>query len=289
MSLKRRKNTRRSQWLEVWGRLRKNRVAMAALVLVTVIVLLTVFSEQIAPYDYTKQDLRNTFQMPSAEHWFGTDNLGRDIFSRVLVGGKVSLLVAVLSMAISTVVGCFFGATAGFFGGKVDTVIMKCNDILMSIPQFLLAVSISAALGSGIFNTAVAVSISTIPRFARLIRAEVLANKGKEFVEAARASGATKRRIIWKHVVPNSMSSTIVNISLSIGSSILAISSLSFIGLGVQPPTPEWGSILSNGRAYLRDFWPLATFPGIAIIVTLIGFNLLGDGLRDAMDPKLKR
>ena len=169
------------------------------------------------------------------------------------------------------------------------SIIMKLNDILMSIPQFLLAVSISAALGSGIVNTALAVSISSIPRFARLMRAEVLTTKCKEFVEAARAFGAGNSRIILRPVIPNSLASTIINISMSIGSSILAISSLSFIGLGVQPPTPEWGSILANGRAYIRDFWPLATFPGIAIIITLIAFNLLGDGLRDAMDPKLKR
>ena len=280
---------RRNQWGEVWYRLRKNWVAIVSLAVVAAIVILSVFSSWIAPYDYAKQDLGAVFQMPGAEHWFGTDNLGRDIFSRVLVGGRVSLLVAVLALAIATVIGCFMGVTAGYFGGRTDMIIMKLNDILMSIPQFLLAVSISAALGSGIVNTALAVSISSIPRFARLMRAEVLTTKSKEFVEAARAFGAGNSRIILRHVIPNSMASTIINISMSIGSSILAISSLSFIGLGVQPPTPEWGSILANGRAYIRDFWPLATFPGIAIIITLIAFNLLGDGLRDAMDPKLKR
>lgn len=262
---------------------------MVSLAVVLLIILVSVFSEWIAPYDYAQQELGNAFQLPNFDHWFGTDNLGRDIFSRVLVGGKISLLVAVLALAIATIVGCFMGVVAGFFGGKADTIIMKINDILMSIPQFLLAVSISAALGSGIFNTALAVSISSVPRFARLMRAEVLTTKSKEFVEASRAFGAGNRRIILKHIIPNSMASTIINISMSIGSAILAISSLSFIGLGVQPPTPEWGSILANGRTYIRDFWPLATFPGIAIIITLIAFNLLGDGLRDAMDPKLKR
>lgn len=289
MKLMQRKNRRRSQWFEVWTRLRKNKVAMGALILVLIIVLLAVFSEQISPYDYAKQDLRNTFQYPSWEHLFGTDNLGRDILTRVLVGGRVSLLVAVEALIIAVVFGCILGATAGYFGGKVDLVIIKFNDILMCIPQFLLAVSISAALGTGTFTTAIAVSISSIPRFARLMRAGVLSTKHMEFVESARASGASNRRIIWKHVVPNSMAPTIINISLSVGGAILMISSLSFIGLGVQPPTPEWGSILAGGRAYLRDFWPLATFPGIAIVLTCVGFNLLGDGLRDAMDPKLKR
>lgn len=279
---------KRHQFAEVWSRLCRNKVAMAALAVILLIVILSVFSEWISPYDYTKQNVREAFIMPCAEHIFGTDNLGRDLLSRILVGGKTSLLVAIAAIGVATVVGCSLGATAAYFGGVYETIILKLMDILMAIPQFLLAVSISAALGSGVFNTALAVGISSIPRFFRMMRAEVLTVKGKDFVEAARALGASDNRIVWKHIVPNSLASTIVNISLCLGGSIMAISGLSFIGLGVQPPTPEWGSILSTGRTYLRDFWPMITFPGLAIMLTVTAFNLFGDGLRDAMDPKLK-
>lgn len=285
---RKKKEKKRSQFAEVVSRLKRNKVAMAALIVIILIVGLSVFSEQISPYDYAEQDVRNSFVMPCAEHPFGTDNLGRDLLSRILVGGKTSLLVAVAAISVATVIGCVLGATAAYFGGVYEAVILKIMDILMAIPQFLLAVSISAALGSGIFNTALAVGISSIPRFFRMMRAEVLTVKGKDFVEAARALGASDGRIVWKHIVPNSLASTIVNISLCLGGSIMAISGLSFIGLGVQPPTPEWGSILSTGRTYLRDFWPMITFPGLAIMLTVTVFNLFGDGLRDAMDPKLK-
>lgn len=282
-------NKKRNQFSEVMGRLRRNKVAMCALGLIIIIVLLAAFSSIIAPYDYAEQDLLHTLELPSKEHWFGTDNLGRDILSRVLVGGRISLLVALAAIAFATVVGCTLGATAAYFGGWWDFVVTKVLDIIMAIPQFLLAVSVSAALGSGTFNTALAVGISSIPRFGRMMRAEVMAVRSRDFIEAAQACGSTNRRIILKHLIPNCLSSTIVNISLCLGGSIMAISGLSFIGLGVQPPTPEWGSILSAGRSYLRDFWPMATFPGLAIMLTMIGFNLFGDGLRDAMDPKLKQ
>lgn len=284
-----RANRKRSQFSEVMGRLRRNKVAMAALGLIIIIVLLAALSSVIAPYDYAAQDLMHMMEFPSASHWFGTDNLGRDIFSRILVGGRVSLLVALAAIAFATIVGCALGATAAYFGGWWDFVVTKLLDIIMAIPQFLLAVSVSAALGSGTLNTALAVGISSIPRFGRMMRAEVLSVRSRDFIEAATACGSTNLRIILKHIIPNCLSSTIVNVSLCLGGSIMAISGLSFIGLGVQPPTPEWGSILSSGRTYLRDFWPMATFPGLAIMLTMIGFNLFGDGLRDAMDPKLKQ
>ena len=262
---------------------------MAAMILLLLILLAIVFSEQLAPYIYNQRDLDNTFAFPSTRHIFGTDNLGRDIFSRVLVGGKVSLLVAVISVALSAVAGSLLGAVAGYFGGRCEFIILKLTDIMMAIPAFLLAVTVSAALGTGLMNTALAVGLTNIPRFVRLMRAETLAVKGNEYLEAARSCGASEARIILRHVFPNAMSSTIVNVTLGIGTAILQISGLSFVGLGVQPPTPEWGSMLSAGRTYMRDFWPMVTFPGVAIVVTLILFNLVGDGLRDAMDPKLKR
>lgn len=283
------KQRKRSQWRDVWTRLCRNRVAMVSLILLCVIILAVLLSQLIAPYDYTARDLDNTFGAPSWQHPFGTDNLGRDIFSRVLVGGRVSLLVAVGSVLLSAVVGCILGAVAGYYGGRVEFVIMKLTDVLMSIPAFLLAVTVSAALGTGLVNTAIAVGLTNVPRFVRLMRAETMSVKGNEYIMAARACGASDAKIIFQHVFPNSLSSTIVNVTLGIGTAILQISGLSFVGLGVRPPTPEWGSMLASGRTYMRDFWPMVTFPGIAIVVTLILFNLVGDGLRDAMDPKLKR
>jgi peptide/nickel transport system permease protein len=287
--LKQTKKKKRGQWRDVFRRLCANRVALVSLILLCLILLAIVFSEQVAPYVYNQRDLDATFTFPSLSHPFGTDNLGRDILSRVLVGGRVSLLVAVLSVALSAVVGSLLGAAAGYFGGRCEFIILKCTDIMMAIPAFLLAVTVSAALGTGLLNTALAVGLTNIPRFVRLMRAETLSVKGNEYLEAARACGASEVRIILKHVFPNALSSTIVNVTLGIGTAILQISGLSFVGLGVRPPTPEWGSMLASGRTYMRDFWPMVTFPGVAIVVTLILFNLVGDGLRDAMDPKLKR
>ena len=284
-----RKKKKRGKWRDVWSRLQRNKVAMVSIVLLLVIILSAVFSELITPYVYTERDLTNTFAFPSAAHLFGTDNLGRDIFSRVLVGGRISLLVAFGSVLLSAVVGSLLGAAAGYYGGKIEFGIMKLTDIMMAIPAFLLAVTVSAAMGTGLINTIVAVGLTNIPRFVRLMRAETLSVKGNEFILASRASGASDLYIILTHIFPNALSSTIVNVTLGVGTAILQISGLSFVGLGVRPPTPEWGSMLASGRTYMRDFWPMVTFPGIAIVVTLILFNLAGDGLRDAMDPRLKR
>lgn len=280
---------KRGQWWDVWGRLRRNKVAMVSIALLLLIILAAIFSELITPYGYMERDLTNTFAFPSLEHLFGTDNLGRDIFSRVLVGGRISLLVAFGSVLLSAAAGSLLGAAAGYYGGRVEFGIMKLTDIMMAIPAFLLAVTVSAAMGTGLMNTVVAVGLTNIPRFVRLMRAETLSVKGNEFILASRASGGSDLYIILKHIFPNALSSTIVNVTLGVGTAILQISGLSFVGLGVRPPTPEWGSMLASGRTYMRDFWPMVTFPGIAIMVTLMLFNLAGDGLRDAMDPRLKR
>lgn len=279
----------RGQWTDVWRRLRRDRVSMVSLVLLILILLAAIFSPWIAPYEYTQRDLTVTFQFPSAAHIFGTDNLGRDIFSRVLVGGRISLLVAFAAVALSAAVGSLLGAVAGYYGGRVEFCIMKLTDVMMAIPAFLLAVTVSAALGTGLVNTAIAVGFTNIPRFVRLMRAETLSVKGQEFILAAKSFGASDLTIILRHIFPNALSSTIVNVTLGVGTAILQISGLSFVGLGVRPPTPEWGSMLAAGRTYMRDFWPMVTFPGVAIVVTLILFNLVGDGLRDAMDPRLKK
>ena len=278
-----------SQWRDVWHRLRQNKLAMAALVIVILLILMAVFAESIAPYDYAEQNPAAKFEYPSAQHLLGTDNYGRDLLSRLIVGGRISLLVSVLSVVFALIVGGFIGAISGYFSGTVDGVIMRIMDIVMAIPQFLLAVAVSVALGSGIVNTAIAIAIGSVPSYARLMRASVMSIKEQEFTEAARALGNSNMQILFKHIIPNTLSPIIVETTLHIGANILAISGLSFVGLGVQPPTPEWGSIMAAGRQYIRDFWPLVTFPGVFIMLTMFGFNILGDGLRDAMDPRLKK
>lgn len=278
-----------SQWRDVWHRLCKNPLAMIALVIVVLLVLMCLFAEFIAPYDYAEQDPTAKFQLPSAEHLLGTDNYGRDLLSRIIVGGRVSLLVSVLSVVIALIVGGFIGAIAGYYAGTTDGIIMRIMDIVMAIPQFLLAVAVSVALGSGIVNTAIAIAVGSIPGYARLMRASVMTIREQEYTEAARALGNSNMSILFKHIIPNTLSPLIVETTLRIGSNILAISGLSFVGLGVQPPTPEWGSIMAAGRQYIRDFWPMVTFPGVFIMLTMFGFNILGDGLRDAMDPRMKK
>lgn len=280
---------RHGQWKDVWRRLRKNRLAIVGLILVMIIVLTAVFADVISPYDYAKQNPTEKFLFPSAQHLLGTDNYGRDLFSRIIYGGRVSLLLSLMAVCISVTVGSLLGATAGYFGGMYESVVMRIMDILMAIPGFLLAVSVSAALGNGVFQTALAIAISGIPSYTRLVRASVLTVREQEYIEAAKALGAKNSTIIFTQIIPNIMAPIIVDTTLKIGTNILMISSLSFIGLGVVEPTPEWGAIMTKGRAYIRDFYPIVTFPGIAIMLTLFGFNLLGDGLRDAMDPRLKQ
>ncbi len=295
---------KRSQWKDIWRRLRRNKLAMFGMVLVLILTVAAVFADQIAPHDPAEQNLRHKLEMPygslSAEeqaearendavYLLGTDDFGRDILSRIIYGGRISLLVAILAIAFSLVVGGILGVSAGYFGGTYDGTVMRIMDVLMAIPGFLLAVCVSSALGTGVQNTAIAIGIGCVPGYARLMRALVLSIREQEYVEAARITGSSDWRIMLKHIVPNILSPIIVESTLRIGACILMISSLSFIGLGVQPPDAEWGSMLSAGRQYIRTFWPIVTFPGLAILVTLFGFNLFGDGLRDALDPRLKR
>jgi peptide/nickel transport system permease protein len=280
---------KRNRFLELWRRLRKNRLAVVGMAIFLALVFMAVFAGQIAPYGYSEQDLVHSLEMPSAAHLLGTDDFGRDIFSRIVYGGRVSLLIALLGIAISLVAGGLIGVVSGYYSGRIDGVLMRVMDVIMAIPGFLLAVCVSAALGTGVINTAIAIAIAGIPGYARLMRALVLAIRGREYVEAARACGEGNFGIMIKEIVPNTLSPIIVDTTLRIGAYILMISSLSFIGLGVQPPDAEWGSMLSAGRQYIRSFWPIVTFPGLAIMATLFGLNLFGDGIRDALDPRLKR
>ncbi len=279
---------KRSQLRDIWKRFRSNKLAMAGLVIVVLIVLSAIFANVLAPYDYDKQSFADRFLMPSASHPFGTDNYGRDLLSRILYGGRISLLVSLLGLLISVGIGSIFGATAGYFGGIYETIVMRVMDIIMAIPGTLMAVSVSALLGTGTWQTAVAVSVGGIAPSARMLRATVLTIREQEYVEAARARGSGSLRIIVRQILPNTLSPIIVDSTLRIGTNIMMISGLSFIGLGVQPPTPEWGSILNIGREFITTFWPMITFPGVMIMLTMFGFNVMGDGLRDALDPKLK-
>lgn len=273
----------------VWKRLRRSKTAMLGLVIITLLVLMAVFAPWIAPYDYAAQDFSARFQYPSLAHIMGTDDFGRDIFSRVIYGTRVSLFVALVSVVISFLVGVFLGASSAFYGGLYETVVMRVLDVFMAIPSLLCAISVSAALGTGLIQTAIAIAIASVPAFARVTCASVITVKETEYIEAARSIGASNARILLRHILPNSLAPIFVQTTLSIVNAILTISMLSFIGLGIQPPTPEWGSMLSMGREYIRDFWPVVTFPGVMIMITLISFNMLGDGLRDALDPRLKQ
>lgn len=278
-----------SQFKDVWRRLRKNKLAMLGLLVIILLVLSAIFAPLITAYEYDKMDYANINQFPNAAHPLGTDNYGRDLLTRIIYGGRTSLLVSIVSVAIGLVLGGGLGAYAAFYGGKKESIVMRALDILMAIPPLLLAVAISAAMGSGIFNCAIAIGVASVPLFARVIRASALSIVGQEYIEAARSCGVSNLKIIFKHVIPNSLGPILVQSTLRIGESIMQISSLSFIGLGVQPPTPEWGNMLALGREYIRDFWPAVIFPGVAIMITLIAFNVFGDGLRDALDPRLKQ
>ncbi len=278
-----------SQFWYISHRFMKHKVAFAALIILIVVVVLCLGASIFAPYDFAKQHLADRLQMPSWQHIMGTDNFGRDIYTRILYGGRNSLLISLFSCIFTAVVGGLIGAISGFYGGKIDNIIMRFTDIFMAIPGILLIVVISAALGTGPWQTCVAISIGGIPGCTRLLRATVLPLRKLEYIEAAGAYGSTDKRIILTHIVPNCLAPIIVDTTLRLGMNILMISGLSFIGLGVQAPHAEWGAMLNSGREYIRDFWPLITFPGIAIVVAMLGFNLFGDGLRDALDPKLKQ
>lgn len=284
-------NKKRSQWVEVWRRLKRNKMAVLGLVILIILVLLAVFADVIANYDNVviKQNLAHRLQGPSAAHWLGTDEFGRDIFARLVHGTRVSLQVGIVAVGISIVIGGILGAVAGYYGGKLDNTIMRVMDIFLAVPSILLAIAIVSALGPSIINLMLAISISSVPSYARIVRASVLSIRDQEFIEAAKAIGASNTRIIFRHIIPNSLAPVIVQATLGVASAILSTAGLSFIGLGIQPPAPEWGSMLSGGRQYLRYAWWVTTFPGVAIMITILSLNLLGDGLRDALDPRLKQ
>lgn len=256
--------------------------------LVVLIVGFALVASVIGPEGFDKQDLMMRLKPPSAQFPLGTDHLGRSILTRLAYGGQYSLKVGLIAVGIGASIGIVTGALAGFYGGWVDRVLMGLMDILLAFPGILLAIAIVAALGPGLVNVMIAVGIRGVPTFARLVRGQVLSVRGREYVEAARALGSADGRIIVKHVFPNIMASIIVLASLDIASSILSVAALNFLGLGAQPPIPDWGGMIDQGRQYLRTAWWVGVFPGLAILMTVLGFNLLGDALRDLLDPRLK-
>lgn len=286
--LKRNKKTKKGFWYDAWYRLRKNKSAMFALFILGLLVICAIFADYIAPYPYSLQDYNHTFEFPSRKHLLGTDNFGRDILSRIIHGSRISLLVGFSSITTAIIFGGLLGAVSGFYGGKVDNALMRAMDILMAIPGMLLAISLAAALKPGLTNLVIAIAIADIPGYARVVRAAVLTIKEQEYIEASQCIGASDGRIIFKHILPNCLAPIIVQATLGMAGAILSASALSFLGLGIQPPTPEWGSMLSSARQYIRSYWHMTAFPGLAIMITIFALNILGDGLRDALDPRLK-
>jgi len=277
-----------SQWQIAWRMLRRNPVAMFGLVGLLLLILITILSPLLAPCNPTEIDYNHPLEPPSGVHKWGTDDLGRDILSRVLWGGRESLRVAIVGIAIAMGGGTVVGLISGYYGGWVDNLIQRLVEIMLAFPTILLLLSIVAALGPSLGTVLVALGISSIPGYSRLVRGSVLAAKNFEYVTAARVIGATHRGIMVRHILPNIVAPIIVYSTLGLGSSIILTAGLSYIGLGAQPPSPEWGAMLNYGRRYLRDAWWMSIFPGLAIFFAVLCVNLLGDGLRDALDPKLR-
>lgn len=280
---------RQSEFSALVRRLSRNSSAVIGFVVAVLLVSMAIFAPLIAPYPYDRQDLLNSKAAPSTEHIFGTDELGRDIFSRVVWGSRYSLSIGFLAVLFSSGTGMLLGAFAGYFGGVVDDIIMRFIDIVQSIPNILLAITISVALGPGFFNTLLALSVGLIPMGTRLTRAAVFGVRHQEYLEAATSINASTLRIIFHHVLPNSFSPLLVSATMSIGGVIMAAATLSYIGLGIQPPTPEWGAMIAGGRTLMRSHPWMVIFPGIFIMLAVLSLNMFGDGLRDALDPKLKK
>ena len=280
---------KQSEFVRVMKQMSKNKLAILGLIILLTEFVLVLLAPVIAPYDYAYMDVMAMQQGPSAAHWFGTDELGRDIFSRVLYGGRYSITMGLFAVLISQTMGMTLGAIAGYFGGQVDNVMMRVLDIVQSLPAMLLSIVLSAVLGPGYFNTILALSVNGMPGAARMLRAQMMKVRDNEYIEAAQSINCSKVQIIVNHMIPNSFSPNIVQATMGVAHMITMAASLSFIGLGVQPPTPEWGAMLSGARQFIRQCPHMVIFPGLAIAITILALNLMGDGLRDALDPKLKR
>lgn len=273
---------------EFWGRLKDNRMAMTGLALVLGLFLVSIFAPLLAPYDPNSIDLKQVLMPPSPQHWLGTDTLGRDVLSRIIFGSRVSLKVGFVAVGLATIIGLLVGALAGFYGGVVDQILMRLVDLMLCFPAFFLILAVIAVLEPSIWNIMVVIGLTSWMGVARLVRAEFLSLREREFVAAARALGASDARLIFRHMLPNALAPVMVSATLGVAGAILTESALSFLGLGVQPPTPSWGNILTAGKDNIEIAWWLSFFPGLAILVTVMSYNLLGEGIREAVDPRLK-
>ena len=282
------KDSATGQFSEVWRRLRRNRAAVIGGVVVLLFIAIAILAPLIAPYDPNEGDLTQRLRSFSREHLLGTDALGRDLLSRVIYGARISLEIQIVSVSLALVIGTLLGMVGGYYGGRLDHLIMRLMDILLAFPGIFLAISIIAALGPGLLNLMLAAGIYSVPQFARIVRGSILTLKEKEFVEAARAVGESDVSILFRYLLPNSMAPIIIQTTLRMATVLLTASGLSFLGLGVQPPTAEWGAMLSTARAYIVTAPHVATVPGLAIMLVVMGFNLFGDGLRDSLDPRLR-
>ncbi len=281
---------KRSQLSSIWFRFRKNKLAMVGLVLLVIIIFFAVFAGVFADYedDCVYQNMSERLQLYAEGHLLGTDQYGRDLFARIIYGARISLAICVSTVLVSMVIGSVLGAAAAYFGGIVDSIIMRIVDVFLAIPQMLMAVTIVSALGTSIFNLGVALMVSMIAPFSRIVRSAVLQVKGQEYIEAAKAYGSKDIRIVFRHVLPNAIGPIIVQTTLNMANTLLSVSGLGFIGLGIPAPMPEWGSMLAEAKSMMRFYPYLMIYPGLAIILTVLSFNLIGDGLRDALDPRLK-
>ena len=273
---------------DIWRALIKNKRAVVGLIFIVVLVFVAIFADKIAPFGMTEQNLSNALQHPNGTHLLGTDALGRDVLSRILYGARVSVTIGISAVIISLFFGGIFGLLAGYYGGKVDTVIMRFTDVLLSIPSILLAIAIVASFGPSLMNLILAIGIGGIPSYTRIVRSAVMAVREKQFIEAAHAIGLSNTSIMIKHIVPNVLSPVIVQATMGVASAILSAAGLGFIGLGIEASVAEWGTMLSLGREDIRTHTYLTVYPGLAIMLTILAFNLLGDGIRDAIDPKMR-
>ena len=275
-------------WSAARRRFLHSRTGVAGAIVLVVVITAALFAGQVSPYSPIKQDFRIQSLPPSLAHLMGTDEFGRDVFSRVIWGAQASLQAGATAASIALIAGLILGMLAAYYGGRTDSLIMRCMDVVLAFPYILLAIAVVAILGPGLRNAMIAIAIVYVPHYARVVRGSVLSVRARDYVEAARAIGARDGRVMWQHVLPNTLAPVIVQTTLNVGSAIIDTAGLSFLGLGTQPPTPDWGNMLSAGRNYVIDSPWIATFPGLVILATVLAFNLMGDALRDAFDPRLR-
>ena len=288
VKLKPAKSKKNNQMKEIWRRFKKSKTAMLGLVLLVFVLLIAIFADLIVPYSQAVTQSPMRLQGPSSEHWFGTDNLGRDVFARIVHGSRYSLWIGVSTSVLSLIIGGLLGAAAGYYGKTIDNIIMRVTDVVMTVPPILLSLAVVAALGANLRNLLIAITISCVPSMVRMVRSVVLTVVDQDSIEAAKSYGASDMRAILRYVIPNALGPIIVTTTMNVAAMILSAAGLSFLGMGVQPPSPEWGALLSDARQFMFSAPYLLYFPGVFIVIAALSFNLAGDGLRDALDPKLK-